>query len=48
MGGEPEPYLKTVVVLDTCDDVPGVEIIAVATEAEVIAETLGGQLLWRP
>lgn len=34
--GESEPYLRTVVALDTCDDVPGLEIFPVATEADVI------------
>lgn len=34
--GEAEPYLKTVVALDTVNDVPGLEITAVAREADVI------------
>ncbi len=34
--GAAEPYLRTVVTLDTCDDVEGVEIIPVAKEADVI------------
>lgn len=34
--GDPTPYLKTVVVLDTCDPVPDVEIISVASEADVV------------
>lgn len=35
---QPEPYKRSVVVLDTCDDIPGVEVIAVATEQDVIQE----------
>lgn len=34
--GEPAPYRTLVVALDTCDDVPGIDIVAVATEAELI------------
>mgnify|MGYP001486040754 CR=1 FL=1 len=34
--GESEPYLNHCVSLDTCDDVPGVEIVSCNTEADVL------------
>jgi len=34
--GEPEPYKRLAITLSGCDDVPGVEVIACATEADVM------------
>jgi len=34
--GEPEPYLNHCFVLNTCDDIDGVEIVTVDTEAELL------------
>lgn len=36
--GEASPYLRSVVTLDTCDPVPGVEVLPAGTEADVFAE----------
>lgn len=34
--GDPEPYLRSVICLDTVDDVPGLDIVAVPREEDVI------------
>ena len=39
--GSTEPYRQTVVALDSCDPVEGLDVIAVASEADVINEWVG-------
>ena len=36
--GEAEPYLRSIVALNTCDAIPGVEVVACASENDVITE----------
>ena len=36
--GNPDCYLKTVIQLDTCDPIPGVEVIQCKTEVDVLIE----------
>jgi len=38
--GEAEPYLRSAITLDTCDEIPGVEVVACASEKDVINEWL--------
>lgn len=38
--GESEPYLRSTITLDTCDPIPGVDVVACATEADVVNEWL--------
>ena len=38
--GETEPYLRSIIALDTCDLIDGVDVVACATEADVINEWL--------
>jgi DNA polymerase delta subunit 1 len=40
MYGEDEPYLRSAITLDTCDPIPGVDVVACASEHIVINEWL--------
>ena len=39
--GDPEPYLRSAITLGTCDPIPGVDVVACASESDVINEWLG-------
>lgn len=38
--GETEPYLRSAITLDTCDSIQGVDVVACASEADLINEWL--------
>lgn len=38
--GETEPYLRSAITLDTCDPIPGVDVVACQNEADVVNEWL--------
>ncbi len=38
--GNDDPYLRSVITLDTCDPIPGVDVVACASEKDVVNEWL--------